>query len=1258
MCTKSSKLNSKKELLGAWECAVKSKKRLLLETIGRWNPKPNALRFVIMLLTAWMAVFASPCLASERVFCVTNSPYNAFPNDNLDDTDAIQAALDDAAAVFDEEDSAGRSGVVVVFPKGLYEVSSRLHFITTNYPPEGGGIMIRGESRSNTTIHSSGTDGALLLQINVANATTDHIHVQFEDIGFKAAIENAGPAIEIAPYMADGTTLADDNLHVIPTLCNVRIARTALANYYSCGIKGNNLRSPTIDDVIIMGRKNYMETGIGFEKTYSHKIKDCTIDGAKVGVHHYIGGEGNFFKRVTITNATTGIKIENVSGRVYVSDNGGTILHSSISASECGISLDLKSFVFIADNDFNMMPGGTTYMDVQLKDCNQCSVVGNRFNGVDSAVRTGVSLVPGTAGNYALRSEENMVSDNIFSSTQGTGVSVAAGVKRTMVFNNQFNMATTFVDNGENSRFVDGAPEPFVSPAEGLRTSEGFNWEDVTGTVFNVKDFYAAGDGLTDDTVKIQEAADAVAGYLHENASNEAVLYFPAGTYILKDQISMAPDVGHRLTILGDGMRVSVIERSLGGDKGVFKLDFPSNEIRADIQNLMLVATYADAGDAIYIAQPSAPGVSSAQNLYMRNVLLERKSNTQYFSNALNGRYVAMPFFENVSIAMYKKADDRLEETTGIRLEDSWGFECDDVGIGVGLGKGLYIKSLGGNVLIRNGSVVGPSAGMQIDAGGGLVALEASHINAKFNLDVSNAVGVSWVNSQTLSNNNSYPEASQSAIHLADCSDVEIRNVAFSKSFDLFNNPDRRSIWLDGTGNSNVEIYGNLFLEPGERHVYTQTGSAGPKVRYNFFGRTDVDDMEGPTSQIDRLYHLNGKPGEYYLLKNKQTGKYLRVKEDGVSLACDSTVVDDASMWKISYDKLSSWYTLESKAEEPIRVKRNSDNSLVCEGLDSAPERKWYIVNRQNGYYTLKNDNPVPRYMQSYGVDGVDCSGDVVSIQDNEKWQIITAEDLVIGMDKMTMNASNATGNAWTTVNFIKPFPQPPAVFMGGPSGNETDPITVRVRNVTTSGFEFQLDEWDYLDGIHGEEEISFIAVHKGSYKVENLGTRSIEAGTVEGVDTNWVTKTFKVPFSTVPCVFAQCTSVNDASAVCTRVRAVTPSTFQVRLQEQWDGGGEHVGESVDFIAIDPGPNQYFEVGITNSFADHNWTALTFSSDQWTLPGFVGSVQSSGGDHPCILRYKELSDGAVSVKVDEDGSNGETIHGKENVGWMVFGNIQ
>ena len=43
-----------------------------------------------------------------------------------------------------------------------------------------------------------------------------------------------------------------------------------------------------------------------------------------------------------------------------------------------------------------------------------------------------------------------------------------------------------------------------------------------------------------------------------------------------------------------------------------------------------------------------------------------------------------------------------------------------------------------------------------------------------------------------------------------------------------------------------------------------------------------------------------------------------------------------------------------------------------------------------------------------------------------------------------------------------------PLTFNGG------QPATVRLKDVSEGSFQFQIDEWNYLDGYHKEESVSF----------------------------------------------------------------------------------------------------------------------------------------------------------------------------------------
>lgn len=89
-----------------------------------------------------------------------------------------------------------------------------------------------------------------------------------------------------------------------------------------------------------------------------------------------------------------------------------------------------------------------------------------------------------------------------------------------------------------------------ISSNANLRTTKG-----NLNIPVNVKDYGALGDGSTNDTVAIAAAATAL-------PSTNAVLYFPAGTYVT-DTVAITGKTG--LTVYGDGNGTSTLKNRTGG---------------------------------------------------------------------------------------------------------------------------------------------------------------------------------------------------------------------------------------------------------------------------------------------------------------------------------------------------------------------------------------------------------------------------------------------------------------------------------------------------------------------------------------------------------------------------------------------------------------------------------------------------------------------------------------------------------------------
>jgi len=245
----------------------------------------------------------------------------------------------------------------------------------------------------------------------------------------------------------------------------------------------------------------------------------------------------------------------------------------------------------------------------------------------------------------------------------------------------------------------------------------------------------------------------------------------------------------------------------------------------------------------------------------------------------------------------------------------------------------------------------------------------------------------------------------------------------------------------------------------------------------------------------------------------------------------------------------------------------------------------------------------------------------------------------------------------WTRVTFNKPFLDP--VVVAKPlSFNGPDYAVVRTRNVTRDGFKIRLQEWDYLDNRHTQETVSFIAIERGGYLLED-GTR-VEADQFEtDIMSGFETVKFKNSFRSIPIVIVNVSTFNGGQTVTTRVKDVNTQGFKLRMQEQQASSPQHTTETVSYIAWELSSGTLeglsFVVNKTNNMVKHSFYKIVFNDVFINIPSFLADLQTFNGADTANLRWKNKGRSGVDVKITEEQSaDDETNHTTEVVGYMVF----
>ncbi|MCV6586984.1 MAG: G8 domain-containing protein [Marinibacterium sp.] len=250
-----------------------------------------------------------------------------------------------------------------------------------------------------------------------------------------------------------------------------------------------------------------------------------------------------------------------------------------------------------------------------------------------------------------------------------------------------------------------------------------------------------------------------------------------------------------------------------------------------------------------------------------------------------------------------------------------------------------------------------------------------------------------------------------------------------------------------------------------------------------------------------------------------------------------------------------------------------------------------------------------------------------------------------------SVSTNQTSSSDWISVSFSEEIDNA-IVVMGPISLVGGHAAVTRVRNVTDTGFEFQIDEWDYLDGGHVTETIGWMAVSEGTHTLSD-GT-VISAGSTKG---NYGRKTVELDgFDDTPVVFGQITGARNEKALTSRIYNVDEDEFQFSFQDE-EAGNRRLNrgaEDFDWVAVSQGATDRLLAGETTASSDRSRTFFDHDFDAEDDLVLLADMQTVNSRNTADLRYKNLNENGVTLEVQEEQSADlEVRHEQESIGFFV-----
>ena len=252
------------------------------------------------------------------------------------------------------------------------------------------------------------------------------------------------------------------------------------------------------------------------------------------------------------------------------------------------------------------------------------------------------------------------------------------------------------------------------------------------------------------------------------------------------------------------------------------------------------------------------------------------------------------------------------------------------------------------------------------------------------------------------------------------------------------------------------------------------------------------------------------------------------------------------------------------------------------------------------------------------------------------------------------------SGTDWNPILFKNNFSTTPVAIFGSPTNNNTATLlSTKVKITSSKMMNFQLLPWTYqkVSTLASEEAVPYFVIKPGTYDLGGL--KAIASKTT--VNTTWKTVSFTSAFDTIPVVMVSQTSAYNTIPTIVRIKNVTKTGFDVKLQRESKNSVILVNEIFSYLAVRPGVGKVngnkIKVGFTADNAVGNaitqYAKISYG-ETIENPIFLAQLQTCNDDTvTATLRCRSILTTEARVFKQRETSMGFTASATETAGYIL-----